>query len=453
MNGTFPLQRSRNNGQRPDALAQVNPLQWAEQQKVGLDELTERFHRSDWRVCLTQKLPGNVTAEQAAGKCLELVAIFPDQVITLLEARPEVAQAAIDLLPSIQDPEQGALLALALLAANRSIPRHEGLPDSVKQVLPSGGQSASQQVQRNEQLAGTFMASGGTEFANALAQGDVSGMKAASESLPFLPIHVLARPLSKAMHDGHAGAIEFVGRLLSECKLTRDDWKLLFFTTANDVSPDLVHAVKKGDVDTIQAVGDIMLQSRLHADDWADILQLLSYAAQQGQAGAVTALGGLLMRSPLGTQDKVGARSSLLQREFAPGIPCFPSAIQRGDAPTVRAIGNLLPQLKLRHDDLKAIVLGKNTMQVSALKSAYELEHNAVLRAYAEMVVGLQQNAKTRLRGANAQQVLDYMRDAQNESKSVPSIGYLRLEVEDPELYTLIKSAKALLKEGLKSEW
>lgn len=98
--------------------------------------MLQRLQANDWRVSVRLQLPEGLDEVHAAQECLELVGEYPEQVSALLEAHPGVADCAIDLLPSLQEPSQPARqLALAILEAGRPIPRQKNLPESVAKLL------------------------------------------------------------------------------------------------------------------------------------------------------------------------------------------------------------------------------------------------------------------------------------------------------------------------------
>lgn len=100
------------------------------------DSLLQWFKSEDWRVRTQASLPQDVNAEQAAAECLKLVQAFPEPVRMLLHTHADVAKAAFDLLPSLHhDPQLATQLAQALWDAGRDFVCASDFPDSVKDFV------------------------------------------------------------------------------------------------------------------------------------------------------------------------------------------------------------------------------------------------------------------------------------------------------------------------------
>lgn len=275
-----------------------------------------------------------------------------------------------------------------------------------------------------------------SEFLDALAQGNVARMEAAIP-LHDIPIDLLARSLCRAMRQGHALAINTLNRSLASSMLSPEAWKILIQTKDENGVLGLASATENDDYSTILAVGNMLFSSSLDAADCKETLQVLRHAVANHCRKAVKAIGMILVESEAQKRMEPGDRSELLQMDIEEGIPSLPFAINSGDAAMVKTLGETYAQIRLSPMDLKNILVGKHI----SLRPAYELGHAAALEAYSDLVIALQGNEKTRLKGKEAEEVLAYMRDAHYPSKTSKIYARISQEEEHDALFSKIRTA------------
>lgn len=249
-----------------------------------------------------------------------------------------------------------------------------------------------------EQLAGIYVENKDRHlaYAEAMACGNVVGMKAlvhsaTSDAEPptLIPKDCLSRGLSLAMNYGHADAIQCLGE-----NHTPEALRGIVLEKEPFFAPGVASAMLFGHLDAIKAWGKLLKQCTLEPE----------------------ALAGILL-----AKDKYG-------------LPALHMALQLGRSDSIKAFGDVLQKSQLGASALKEILLAKDPEGVPGLISALKNHQADAVCAYAELVINLQQNPTTQLRGEDAKELRHLMRIAQDPRLSHP-----------PQVSGLLQHAEALL--------
>lgn len=264
--------------------------------------------------------------------------------------------------------------------------------------------------------------------------------------------------------------IKMAGRLLELSGLSVEDRKALFLErcdwrvegkSSSTLEFALIHALKNGRADVIDALGEVFGKSGLNLKDKKEIVismefaisKALRLAFKNGRFDAVQALCKFLDQSGLDSGD--WERIFLLNER--PSVLNVHSALENGDPHAINALSDVV---KIPRLDAVALseLLAPFSSESTGLHRAMQEGHHEAIRAYLNMVIGLQRNPATQLRGEDAKRVLNYIRDATRGSHTlgfvtrmmrhlpIHNAGYNRMRAQDPGLAVLLKEAKASLK-------
>lgn len=321
-----------------------------------------------------------------------------------------------------------------------------------------------------EPLAGRFVEPDAIHqqlaFQNALRHYSAAGMRAAAKALnegpgtePQAPINwkALLRAstgnnpgLNFALQKGHADVVRALGEALEKSGLSFEDKKEILLAKDGNGSPGLLMALAYGQAEAIKALGEVLEKSGLSPKDKKEILLAkglddhpgLYFALQNGRADAIKALGEVLEKAELSPDDK----KEILLAKRADGIPGLLMALQDDRADAIKALGTILKSQTLKPQALSELLTPSSPDKLTGLRLALDGGHRATVRAYAEMVIELQDGPEPQLRGADAEHVLTYMRDASGVAAVEGSkTEYNHMLEKEPELHKLLKRAESLL--------
>lgn len=232
-------------------------------------------------------------------------------------------------------------------------------------------------------------------YAEALAHGNVEGMKAlgtggppSSDAKAPMPM-LLSKGLHFALHNGHGEAIELLGEHFSPA-----------------------------------ALGEILREKHGFPVPSQHIAMFL------GHLHALKAWGTLLKKCALEPE----ALLEILLAKDANGNTALGMALENDLQYSIWAFGEMLKACKPGANVLKEILLATNAQGVPGIWGALTKQRIGAIRAYAIMVITLQQDPATQLRGEDAQVLGKLMRISQDPRFSNPA-----------EIIDLLKHAEALL--------